>query len=239
MVNQQLSLQQLEQLKQISDPVARRRYMVLFQLPQDLQTSFESDVTTNSVWNITKEKYGLADTGVSAVARIIGLIFLGELNIKNFIAALRDELKIDVQKAAAIAQDINAAIFQPVRESLMQVHNIPRMNADQNADLRGNNNFNADNQPRETPNPQTDPNTRIYPNDANRQVSSYRPQAPPSTSLGASPTSPRLRGAGKFCPYGTSPAGRQVPRPAVRDAGRVQCTTQKCGGFKEYQAKEV
>ena len=216
--------------------------MVLFQLPQDLQTSFESDVTTNSVWNITKEKYGLADTGVSAVARIIGLIFLGELNIKNFIAALRDELKIDVQKAAAIAQDINAAIFQPVRESLMQVHNIPRMNADQNADLRGNNNFNADNQPRETPNPQTDPNTRIYPNDANRQVSSYRPQAPPRLRSGQAPLRQGYAGQASSVPTGHLPQGDkfQDPRsatPAVYNVPRKNVVDLRNIKRKRYNRK--
>lgn len=124
MNNQQITLEQIEQLNQVSDPVARRRFSVLFQLPQDLQTSFESEQTSNSVWDIAKVKYDLADRDVSKVARIIGLIFLGELPIKNFIAELKNKLNIDIQKAQAIAQDINQTIFQPVRVSLMQVHGI-------------------------------------------------------------------------------------------------------------------
>lgn len=123
-MNQQLTLNQIEQLNQITDPVARRRYSILFQLPQDLQTAFESEDTTNSVWNITKEKHKLSDGEVSKVARIIGLIFLGELPIKSFIAELKNALGVDIAKAQTIAQDINQAIFQPVRESLMAVHNI-------------------------------------------------------------------------------------------------------------------
>lgn len=124
MNNQQLTLEQIEQLNQVSDPVARRRFYVLFQLPQDLQTAFESEDTTNSLWDITKVKYNLADGDISKVSRIIGLIFLGELPIKGFIAELKNKLNVDIAKAQAIAQDINQAIFQPVRVSLMQVHGI-------------------------------------------------------------------------------------------------------------------
>ncbi|MDP3764716.1 MAG: hypothetical protein Q8Q95_03805 [bacterium] len=124
MNSQQLTLDQIEQLNQVSDPVARRRFSVLFQLPQDLQTAFESEQTENSVWDIAKVKYDLVDSDVSKVSRIIGLIFLGELPIKNFIAELKNKLNVDIQKAQAIAQDINQAIFQPVRTSLMQVHGI-------------------------------------------------------------------------------------------------------------------
>ncbi|MDP3800205.1 MAG: hypothetical protein Q8Q90_02160 [bacterium] len=128
MNNQQITLDQIEQLNQVSDPVARRRFSVLFQLPQDLQNSFESEQTSNSVWDIAKIKYDLADRDVSKVARIIGLIFLGELPIKNFIAELKNKLNIDITKAQAIAQDINQTIFQPVRVSLMQVHGITSEN---------------------------------------------------------------------------------------------------------------
>ena len=124
MTYQQLTIEQIEQLNQISDPVARRRYGVLFQMPQDIQDTFVSEQTTDSVWNIAKVKYDLADRDVSKVARIIGLIFLGELPIKNFIAALQRDLNTDVKTAQDIAQDINMAIFQPVRESLMQVHGL-------------------------------------------------------------------------------------------------------------------
>jgi hypothetical protein len=129
-MTQQLTIEQIEQLNQISDPVARRRYGVLFQLPQDMQDAFVSENTTNSVWSITKEKYNLTDRKVSATARIIGLIFLGELPIKNFIVSLQRDLNVDVKTAQAIAQDINQAIFQPVRQSLMAVHGLTQTNAD-------------------------------------------------------------------------------------------------------------
>ncbi|MEK7077593.1 MAG: hypothetical protein AAB928_00660, partial [Patescibacteria group bacterium] len=87
------------------------------------------------IWQITKDKYNLPDSNISVVARIIGLIFLGELPIKNFIVEIKNKLNVDVQKAQAIAQDINQAIFQPVRQSLMQVHGL-----DQYANQRMNTN---------------------------------------------------------------------------------------------------
>ncbi|MFY9493031.1 MAG: hypothetical protein WAP55_00890 [Minisyncoccia bacterium] len=135
MAYQQLTIDQIEQLNQISDPIARRRYAELFQLPQDLQDTFISEDTTHSVWSIAKEKYNLSIRNVGDVARIIGLIFLGELPIKNFIAELKNKLGVDVAAAQAIAQDINQAIFQPVRQSLMQVHGL-----DQYANQRMNTN---------------------------------------------------------------------------------------------------
>lgn len=147
MMSQQLTLDQLEQLNQISDPAARRRYAALFQLPQDLQIAFESEATTNSVWSITKDKYHLADGDIGKVARVIGLIFLGELPIKNFIAELKNKLNVDVATAQAIAQDINQAIFQPVRESLMRMHGIT-----------------------------SNANTQIHANDANKETTNYKPQ---------------------------------------------------------------
>lgn len=124
MAYQQLTIDQIKQLNEITDPIARRRFGILFQLPQDIQDIFVSDDSTNSIWNITKGKYNLATKDISATARIIGLILLGELPIKNFIVALQNDLDIDLETAQAMAQDINIAIFQPIRESLMFVHNI-------------------------------------------------------------------------------------------------------------------
>ncbi|MBI2052294.1 MAG: hypothetical protein HY452_01830 [Parcubacteria group bacterium] len=122
----QLTPDQLARLSEIPDPTTRQRFTAFYQLPQDLQTLMFSEQTSGSVWQIAKEKYNLADKDVSVVARIIGLIFLGELPIKNFIVELKNMLGVDTIKAQQIAQDINVAIFQPVRESLMRVHGIER-----------------------------------------------------------------------------------------------------------------
>ena len=119
-----LSPEQLSKLSEISNPLVRRRFTVFYQLPADLQESMLAEETAGSIWNLIKEEYHLPEASISATARIIGLIFLGELPINNFILSLRNELKIDLQTAQMIAQDINQAIFQPVKESLMQVHGL-------------------------------------------------------------------------------------------------------------------
>lgn len=133
-----LTPEQLNKLSEISNPLVRRRFAVFYQLPPDLQESMLAENTASSIWNLIKEKYYLQETSVSATAKIIGLIFLGELAIKDFITALKNELNVGAETAKAIAQDINLAIFQPVRESLMAVHGIT-----------------------------SDANTRIHPNDTN------------------------------------------------------------------------
>ena len=130
-----LSPEQLNKLSEISNPLVRQRFGVFYQLPPDLQESMLAEGTAQNIWQITKDKYNLPDSNKSVVARIIGLIFLGELPIKNFIVEIKNKLNVDVQKAQAIAQDINQAIFQPVRQSLMQVHGL-----DQYANQRMNTN---------------------------------------------------------------------------------------------------
>ncbi len=113
-----------EDIAEIANPRVRQKWQRFLTIPADLQTAMFDPPVAEKIWDIVSEKNGLGDENVSPVAKIIGLIFLGELPIKNFIVALKNELGIDNEKAAAVAQDINQAIFQPVRESLMQVHNI-------------------------------------------------------------------------------------------------------------------
>ena len=130
-----LSPDQLARLSEITSPLVRQRFAALYQLPIDLQESMFSEQISSSIWQITKDKYNLPDSNISVVARIIGLIFLGELPIKSFIIELKNALGTDTATAQAIAQDINQAIFQPVRQSLMQVHGL-----DQYANQRMNTN---------------------------------------------------------------------------------------------------
>lgn len=139
---QQLTIDQIKQINEISDPVARRRLGAIFQLPQDVQDVFMKENSTDTVWNITREKYNFSNMRIRATARIIGLILLGELPIRNFIVALQKDLGIDLETAKALAQDINTAIFQPIRESLMFIHDIGGSKI-----------------------PKSDTNTRMHPND--------------------------------------------------------------------------
>jgi hypothetical protein len=120
----QLTQKLRDEILAISDPVLRGRWQRYFAIPTDLQKTLFDQVFADKIGEIIKEKYQLGYENMTRVAKIIGLIFLGELPVKNFITALKDELGVDIQKAQAIAQDINISIFQPVRESLMQVHGL-------------------------------------------------------------------------------------------------------------------
>lgn len=92
-------------------------------LPNDLRTSLFAEETAEQMMAI-KEKYSLSDESFSNLVRIVGRIMLGLLELKSFIKFLIDIAQIDNKKASTIAQDINKAIFQPVRESLMEVHGL-------------------------------------------------------------------------------------------------------------------
>ncbi|MEK7629263.1 MAG: hypothetical protein AAB394_01930 [Patescibacteria group bacterium] len=131
-----LSPEQLAKLSEITNPIVRQRFVLFYQLPPDMQESMLAEDTAKSIWNLIKEKYHMPEANISTVARIIGLIFLGELPIKNFIAELKNKLNVDVAQAQAIAQDINQSIFQPVRVSLMQVHGIDENTNTQNTNYK-------------------------------------------------------------------------------------------------------
>ena len=160
MPNIKLTPDQLTKLSEISNPLVRQRFSVFYQLPQDLQESILAEKTAESIWDLIKNKYKLSENSISATARIIGLIFLGEIPIKNFIAALQRDLKVDVKTAQAIAQDINMAIFQPVRESLMAIHNISDTNTRMQANNNPNPKYEARN-PKQITNPNVSNNNQI------------------------------------------------------------------------------
>ena len=89
-----LSPEQLAKLSEITNPIVRQRFVLFYQLPPDMQESMWPN-TAKSIWNLIKEKYHMPEANISTVARIIGLIFLGELPIKNFIAELKNKLNVE------------------------------------------------------------------------------------------------------------------------------------------------
>ncbi len=124
MKTQTLTPQQLDDISQIESPLVRERVALYYQLPKDLRETMISEETSSKVWNIVKTKNGLPDESVSGVARVIGLVMLGVIKVSDFIEELSKALNIDIQKASLLAGDINEQIFQPVRESLLLVHDL-------------------------------------------------------------------------------------------------------------------
>jgi len=92
-------------------------------LPQDLRDTFYSAEITEAMQGLAK-KHGLTLDKMGLMYEKVNDVILGLAHPKDFIKNLSDSLEIDPQKAKDIAQDINVAIFKPIRESLKKVHNI-------------------------------------------------------------------------------------------------------------------
>ncbi len=170
----QLTPQLREEILAIRNPRVKMRWQRFFAIPENLQEAMFDPPVAEKIWDIISETHGLDDVDVTKVAKIIGLIFLGELPIQNFIGALQKELKIDVQTAQMIAQDINQAIFQPVRESLMAVHGLKnntntRIETNDTNQNTPNNNDNRMRQPPAIKQPYTPPQPQINAEATQRQ----------------------------------------------------------------------
>lgn len=116
---------QIEQLKNITNPLIRRKYAQLIQLPQDLQDSMFSTETADKVYQVAQSNQ-LSSKQLWQFSYIIGMIFLGDLHITEFIKTLQDKCQISYEGARAVAQQTNLEIFLPLKESLKIVHKIPR-----------------------------------------------------------------------------------------------------------------
>jgi len=67
-------------------------------------------------------KNGVEEEKIEKIAHQIGLVLLGKLPPKQLRAALEKEAKLDPLTATKINQEINQAIFAPVRSFLEEVY---------------------------------------------------------------------------------------------------------------------
>lgn len=116
---------QIEKLKNIKNPLIRRKYAQLIQLPQDLQDAMFVIETADKVYQVAQDNK-LSSEQLWQFSYIIGMIFLGDLHITEFIKKLQDKCGLSYEKARAVAQQTNLEIFLPLKESLKLVHKIPR-----------------------------------------------------------------------------------------------------------------
>src|SRR3989344_1842603 len=108
------------------DKIKKEEFWAIYRgLPKDLQTTLFAEETADKMMAI-KEKFALKENYFSELVRLVSRILLGKVNLPEFIKLVIEATSSDTQKATAIAQDINMAIFQPVRESLMRVHGLER-----------------------------------------------------------------------------------------------------------------
>ena len=113
----------MEDLRIIADPVARRRYIIFFHLPKNIQETITSLDTAEKIRQIEK-KYKLPDLAVQQLALTTGLILLGETRITDFTKTIQEKCKLDEELTHQLAQEVNQAIFLPVKENLKKVHRI-------------------------------------------------------------------------------------------------------------------
>lgn len=90
-------------------------------LPEALKDAmYSADIATKMV-EIGK-KFGLTIEETGFVAEETGYVVLGLMRPSELASALENRLKVDSEKARAIAQEISRQVFYPIREALKAAH---------------------------------------------------------------------------------------------------------------------
>jgi len=92
-------------------------------LPDTLKDAIFSAEIAEKMFAIGK-KHGLTMEKTGFAAEETGFVILGLLPPREFASSLASRLDIDMDKAVAIASDINHQIFFPLREALKETHQI-------------------------------------------------------------------------------------------------------------------
>lgn len=90
-------------------------------LPEDIQEALTAVASVDTIFAIGK-KQGLMVDQIGKMADEIWKVMLGLANPKDFIRNLASALGIESEKASATASDVNAQMFQMVRESLRKMY---------------------------------------------------------------------------------------------------------------------
>lgn len=96
----------------------QKRYKTL---PEDIQEALTAVASVDTIFAIGK-KHGLMVDQIGKMADEIWKVMLGLANPKDFIRNLASAIGIEFEKASAIASDVNAQMFQLVRESLRRIY---------------------------------------------------------------------------------------------------------------------
>lgn len=91
-------------------------------LPKDLQDAITSSEINSTIEKIG-DKHGLLVNQLGELVDQIGLVMLGLMPSKDFVANFSKEADIDSNVAQAIAKDINEEVFDKVRSAMQAVEN--------------------------------------------------------------------------------------------------------------------
>lgn len=116
---------QIEQLKEISDPLVKRKYTKLLQLPKNLQEAI-FDTKTADIIDKTAKDNNLTPEQLWQFSYLVGMILLGELHITEFIKGIQEKCKIPHEISRNLARQANKELFLPLKEDLKIVHKIPK-----------------------------------------------------------------------------------------------------------------
>ncbi|MFC1700949.1 hypothetical protein ACFLZ0_02330 [Patescibacteria group bacterium] len=116
---------QIEQVNQIKDPIARRKYAKLLSLPKGLQETMFAVGTADIIWQIAKDN-NLTSEQLWKFSYIVGMVLLGETHITEFIKSIQEKCKLSFEESRNVARQINKELFLPIKEDLKIVHKIPK-----------------------------------------------------------------------------------------------------------------
>jgi hypothetical protein len=95
-------------------------------LPPTVKQAIDAVETADLIQTIS-EAHKLHIDQMGEFSNQIGLVMLGVVKPQEFIPNLREKLKIGDEEARKIALEVNEQIFNPIRESLKQVHAMGEM----------------------------------------------------------------------------------------------------------------
>jgi len=90
-------------------------------LPGDVQNALYSPETGSKI-RLIGSRYKLHVDQIGDLGDIIELVFLGDINIKDFPSEINSALKLSEEDTVSMIKDINTEIFEPIRESLMEIY---------------------------------------------------------------------------------------------------------------------
>lgn len=92
-------------------------------LPFDLKKAIVASETRQRL-QVMAEKHQLSSDQAADLETEMALVMLGLRPPADLITNIKNALDVPVEKARAIAEDINTEIFRPIRESLKKIHGI-------------------------------------------------------------------------------------------------------------------
>jgi len=93
------------------------------ELPEDVRIALSSEETAMNLTAIG-EKHGLLEDRLDTLVNETGYVMLGLTHPSVFIQNLTTKMGISRENAQQIAEEVNNAIFRPIRDSLKRIHGI-------------------------------------------------------------------------------------------------------------------